>query len=148
MTIQDFKNKNEIYKETLNYSFGEIIKVLNKVKMNDNKQSYLFNLTETLIRFLEKQDEILFFLLSSKGTCFLDNDLELHSLMGNFKKIFLNNKFNVENEEKMMLRLRMLLGSVFEVLYANKILKERNLTHEEINEINTLFWGNNIYTLN
>ena len=116
--------------------------------MNDNKQSYLFNLTETLIRFLEKQDEILFFLLSSKGTCFLDNDLELHSLMGNFKKIFLNNKFNVENEEKMMLRLRMLLGSVFEVLYANKILKERNLTHEEINEINTLFWGNNIYTLN
>ena len=36
----------------------------------------------------------------------------------------------------------MFLGSVYEVLYENKLLKKRNLTSAEINEIYLSFWGN------
>ena len=47
-------------------------------------------------------------------------------------------------EEKILLKLSMFLGSVYEVLYMTKLIKKRNLNEDEIDEISESFWGKNM----
>ena len=137
-----FTSKRDIYKETVDYSVNEISKSLNRVEVSDSKQSYLFDLTKTLIKFLEKEEEILFFLISIKGSCYLEKEMKCQDFLINFKKIFLDDKKDQKNEEMLLLKLNMFLGSVYEVLYNTKLIKNRNLKEEEIDEIYKSFWGN------
>ena len=138
-----FRNKNEIYKETVDYSHAKIIENLNKVKAERNIQSYLHSLTRSLIRFLEEREEILCFLLSMKCSYFLDKDPESQDILIKFKKILMERADSVK-EEKILLKLSMFLGSIYEVLYMTKLVKKRNLNEEEIEEISESFWGKNI----
>ena len=50
------------------------------------------------------------------------------------------------NEELITLKLNMFLGSIYEVLYINKLLNNRNLNEKEIEEIFMSFWGNDFNT--
>ncbi len=137
-----FKSKNELYKEVLEYSINEIADNLDKVKLNINKKSNLFQLTETLIRFLEKREEILFFLITMKGSSYLEKKSNSRDLLLNFKNMLVNQELNTEHEKRISLKLNMFLGSIYEVLYENKLLKKRNLTSMEIKEIYLSFWEN------
>ena len=47
-------------------------------------------------------------------------------------------------EEKILLKLSMFLGSIYEVLYMTKLVKKRNLNEEELEEISESFWSKNI----
>ena len=38
----------------------------------------------------------------------------------------------------------MFLGSIYEVLYVNKLVNNRNLNEKEIEEIYMSFWGNDL----
>ena len=136
-----FKSKNDIYEEVVNYSVNEINKKLNKVKTLDNQEDYLFALTKTLIKFFEEREEVLFFLISIKGSCYLEKEMKCQDFLINFKKIFLDDKKDQKNEEMLLLKLNMFLGSVYEVLYNTKLIKNRNLKEEEIDEIYKSFWG-------
>ena len=136
-----FKSKNEIYKETMDYSYDEIIKSLNRVKLESNKKGYLFSLTKALIRFFEERDEILYFLMSIRGSCFIDEESNPHDFLRKFKNILLEEKLNAVYEKWISLKLSMFLGSVYEVLYVNKLVNNRNLNEEEIKEICLSFWG-------
>jgi AcrR family transcriptional regulator len=132
-----FKNKNDIYKEVLDYSTEEILKNLDRVKTEKNNRNYLFNLTRTLIKFLEEREEILFFLISMKGTCYLDEEVRAEDCLINFRKALLNKK----GEGHVNLKLRMFLGSIYEVLYVNRLLHKKYLDEEEIEDIYMSFWG-------
>ena len=136
-----FKNKNDIYKEALYYSTKEILKNLDRVKTEKNSRNYLYNLTRALIKFLEEREEILFFLISMKGTCYLDEEVKAEDCLINFRKILLNKKGDIGHVN---LKLRMFLGSIYEVLYMIKLVKKRNLYEEEIEEISESFWGKNM----
>ncbi len=138
-----FNSKNDIYKEVMNYSVNEIAKNLSMVKLSDNYQDYLFTLTRTLIKFLEKEEKILFFLISIKGSSYLQNEIKYQDFLINFKKIFLNKKTkNQEFEDIILLRLNMFLESIYGLLYNTKLINRRELKEEEIQEIYKLFWGN------
>ena len=137
-----FKSKNAIYKETADYSAEEIIRNLDKVKLNRNKEENLFRLTKALIKFFEERDEILFFLIGMKGSCYFDTDIEPKNFLINFKKVLLNSEHSIEYEKSIILKLRMFLGSLYEVLYVNKLVNSRNLSEEEIKKIHVSFWGN------
>ena len=137
-----FKSKNELYREVLEYSINEIADSLDKVKLDINKKNNLFQLTEKLIRFLEKREDILFFLITMKGSSYLEKKSNSRDLLLNFKNMLVNQDLNTEHEKRIALKLNMFLGSVYEVLYENKLLKKRNLTSAEINEIYLTFWGN------
>ena len=63
-----FKNKSEIYKEMADYSLEEITRNLNEVRTAESNKNKLFILTRALIKFLEEREEILFFLISMKGS--------------------------------------------------------------------------------
>ena len=106
------------------------------------KKNNLFQLTEKLIRFLEKREDILFFLITMKGSSYLEKKSNSRDLLLNFKNMLVNQDLNTEHEKRIALKLNMFLGSVYEVLYENKLLKKRNLTSAEINEIYLSFWGN------
>ena len=136
-----FKSKNELYREVLEYSINEIADSLDKVKLDINKKNNLFQLTEKLIRFLEKREDILFFLITMKGSSYLEKKSNSRDLLLNFKNMLVNQDLNTEHEKRIALKLNMFLGSVYEVLYENKLLKKRNLTSAEINEIYLSFWG-------
>ena len=136
-----FKRKNDIYEEVVNYSVNEINKKLNKVKTLDNQEDYLFALTKTLIKFFEEREEVLFFLISIKGSCYLEKEIECQDLLINFKKIFSDKKKDQKNENMLLLRSSMFLGSVYEVLYNTKLINNRNLDEEEIKEIYKSIWG-------
>jgi AcrR family transcriptional regulator len=138
-----FKNKNEIYKEVLDYSTEEILKNLDRVKTEKNSRNYLFNLTRVLIKFLEEREEILFFLISMKGTCYLDEEVNLNNFLEKFKNTLLNKKEDIKHVERVNLKLSMFLGSVYEVLYMNKLANKRNLEEEEIEEIYICFFEDN-----
>ncbi len=138
-----FRNKNEIYKEAVDYSHAKIIENLNKVKAERNIQSYLHSLTRSLIRFLEEREEILCFLLSMKCSYFFDKDPESQDILIKFKKILMERTDSMK-EEKILLKLSMFLGSIYEVLYMTKLVKKRNLNEEEIEEISESFWSKNI----
>ena len=137
-----FKSKNEIYKETADYSHSEIIKSLNNVKSENNRQSYLFRLTKTLIKFFEEREDILYFLMSIRASCFFDKESGQENFLVKFKKILLEEKTNTEQERQISLKLNMFLGSIYEVLYINKLVNKRNLNEEEIKEMCVSFWGN------
>ncbi len=139
-----FKSKNDIYKEAADYSAEEIIRSLDRVKLIRNKEENLFRLTKALIKFLEERDEILFFLISMKGSCYFDTDIEPQNFLINFKKILLKSEHNIEYEKSIIFKLRMFLGSLYEVLYVNKLVNSRNLREEEIKEIHISFWGNKL----
>ena len=139
-----FKSKNEIYKETMDYSYDEIIKSLNRVELESNKQGYLFSLTKALIRFFEERYEILYFLMSIRGSCFIDEESNPHDFLRKFKNILLEEKLNAVYEKWISLKLSMFLGSVYEVLYVNKLVNNRNLNEKEIEEIYMSFWGNDL----
>jgi AcrR family transcriptional regulator len=139
-----FKNKNEIYKEALHYSTEEILKNLNRVKTEKSSRNYLFRLTRALVKFLEEREEILFFLISMKGTCYLDEEINPGDCLINFRKILLNKKEDIRHIRRVDLKLRMFLGSIYEVLYMNKLVNNRNLDEEEIEEIYLSFWENKI----
>ena len=49
---------------------------------------------------------------------------------------------NSGHEKQVLLKLNMFLGSVYEVIYVNKLLNNRNLNEEEIREMCVSFWGN------
>ena len=53
----------------------------------------------------------------------------------------IDDKKDQKNEEMLLLKLNMFLGSVYEVLYNTKLIKNRNLKEEEIDEIYKSFWG-------
>ena len=137
-----FKSKNEIYKETADYSHSEIIKSLNNVKSENNRQSYLFRLTKTLIKFFEEREDILYFLMSIRGSYFFDKESGQQNFLAKFQKILSEEKPNTEQEKQISLKLNMFLGSVYEVLYVNKLVNKRNLNEEEIKEMCMSFWGN------
>ena len=137
-----FKSKNEIYKETADYSHSEIIKSLNNVKSRSNRQDYLFMLTRTLIKFFEEREDILYFLMSIRASCFLDEKSYPQDFLVKFKKILLEENMNSGHEKQVLLKLNMFLGSVYEVIYVNKLLNNRNLNEEEIREMCVSFWGN------
>ena len=137
-----FKSKNEIYKETADYSYTEIIKSLNNVKSENNRQSYLFRLTKTLIKFFEEREDILYFLMSIRGSYFFDKESGQQNFLVKFQKILSEEKLNTEQEKQISLKLNMFLGSVYEVLYVNKLVNKRNLNEEEIKEMCMSFWGN------
>ena len=139
-----FRSKNEIYKEAADYSAQEIIDNLNRVQLIRTKEENLFMLTKTLIRFFEEREEILFFLISMKSSCYLDKDTEPKNFLINFKEVLLNKECNMEYEKSIILKLRMFLGSIYEVLYMTKLVKKRNLNEEEIEEISESFWSKNI----
>ena len=71
-----FRSKNEIYGKITEYIFDEINETLKKVKVKRNRQKYLSELTKTLIRFLEENEEILFFLINIRGSKYMDFKLE------------------------------------------------------------------------
>ena len=137
-----FKSKNEIYKETADYSYTEIIKSLNNVKSENNRQSYLFRLTKTLIKFFEEREDILYFLMSIRGSYFFDKESGQQNFLAKFQKILSEEKADTEQEKQISLKLNMFLGSVYEVLYVNKLVNKRNLNEEEIKEMCMSFWGN------
>lgn len=137
-----FRSKNEIYKETAEYSYTKIIENLNNVKAEKNKQSYLYKLTRSLVKFFEEREEILCFLLSIRGTCFLENGSESQEILMKFKKLLLGDKKDLKHEKKILLKLSMFMGSIYEVLYVNKLVNKRNLNEEEIQSICESFWGN------
>ena len=137
-----FKSKSEIYKEVLDYSLEEMTKYMNKVKSGENKENYLFVLTRTLIKSFEKREDILFFLIGIKGSCYLDKELDSPSFLMSFRKELLNKKLYIGNEEMVSQKLNMFLGSIYEVLYVNKLVNNRNLNEKEIEEIYLSFWGN------
>ena len=137
-----FKSKNEIYKETADYSHSEIIKSLNNVKSENNRQSYLFRLTKALIKFFEEREDILYFLMSIRGSYFFDKESGQQNFLAKFQKILSEEKPDTEQEKQISLKLNMFLGSVYEVLYVNKLVNKRNLNEEEIKEMCMSFWGN------
>ena len=137
-----FKSKNEIYKETADYSYTEIIKSLNNVKSENNRQSYLFRLTKTLIKFFEEREDILYFLMSIRGSYFFDKESGQQNFLAKFQKILSEEKPDTEQEKQISLKLNMFLGSVYEVLYVNKLVNNRNLNEEERKEMCMSFWGN------
>ena len=56
----------------------------------------------------------------------------------------LEEKDSLEEENKILLKLSMFMGSIYGVLYINKLVKKKNLNEEEIQEISESFWGNNM----
>ena len=139
-----FKSKNDIYKEVLDYSLGEITRCLNRVKTVRNKKNYLFALTRMLIKTFEEREEILFFLIGIKGSYYLNKELDSPNFLISFKNALLDEKVYMGNEKLITLRLNMFLGSIYEVLYVNKLVNNRNLNEKEIEEIYMSFWGNDL----
>ena len=139
-----FKSKNDIYKEVLDYSLEEITKYLDRVKTVRNKKNYLFALTRMLIKTFEEREEILFFLIGIKGSYYLNKELDSPNFLISFKNALLDEKVYMGNEKLITLRLNMFLGSIYEVLYVNKLVNNRNLNEEEIEEIYMSFWGNDL----
>ena len=135
-----YKSKNEIYKEIMDYSSNEIIRVLEQVKFTHSKQDYLFSLTRKLIRFLEEKEEILFFLISIKGSYYAEKKPEAEFFLENLKRIILETETRFKCGKYMTLKLGMFLGSIYEILYMSKLVEKRNLTDEEIEEICIYFW--------
>ena len=64
--------------------------------------------------------------------------------MISFKNALLDEKVYMGNEKLITLRLNMFLGSIYEVLYVNKLVNNRNLNEKEIEEIYMSFWGNDL----
>ena len=139
-----FKSKNDIYKEVLDYSLEEITKYLDRVKTVRNKKNYLFALTRMLIKTFEEREEILFFLIGIKGSYYLNKELDSPNFLISFKNALLDEKVYMGNEKLITLRLNMFLGSIYEVLYVNKLVNKRNLNEKEIEEIYMSFWGNDL----
>ena len=139
-----FKSKNDIYKEVLDYSLQEITKYLDRVKTVRNKKNYLFALTRMLIKTFEEREEILFFLIGIKGSYYLNKELDSPNFLISFKNALLDEKVYMGNEKLITLRLNMFLGSIYEVLYVNKLVNNRNLNEKEIEEIYMSFWGNDL----
>ena len=139
-----FKSKNDIYKEVLDYSLEEITKYLDRVKTVRNKKNYLFELTRMLIKTFEEREEILFFLIGIKGSYYLNKELDSPNFLISFKNALLDEKVYMGNEKLITLRLNMFLGSIYEVLYVNKLVNNRNLNEKEIEEIYMSFWGNDL----
>ena len=139
-----FKGKNDIYKEVLDYSLEEITKYLDRVKTVRNKKNYLFALTRMLIKTFEEREEILFFLIGIKGSYYLNKELDSPNFLISFKNALLDEKVYMGNEKLITLRLNMFLGSIYEVLYVNKLVNNRNLNEKEIEEIYMSFWGNDL----
>ena len=139
-----FKSKNDIYKEVLDYSLEEITKYLDRVKTVRNKKNYLFALTRMLIKTFEEREEILFFLIGIKGSYYLNKELDSPNFLISFKNALLDEIVYMGNEKLITLRLNMFLGSIYEVLYVNKLVNNRNLNEKEIEEIYMSFWGNDL----
>ena len=139
-----FKSKNDIYKEVLDYSLEEITKYLDRVKTVRNKKNYLFALTRMLIKTFEEREEILFFFFFIKGSYYLNKELDSPNFLISFKNALLDEKVYMGNEKLITLRLNMFLGSIYEVLYVNKLVNNRNLNEKEIEEIYMSFWGNDL----
>ena len=139
-----FKSKNDIYKEVLDYSLEEITKYLDRVKTVRNKKNYLFALTRMLIKTFEEREEILFFLIGIKGSYYLNKELDSPNFLISFKNALLDEKVYMGNEKLITLRLNMFLVSIYEVLYVNKLVNNRNLNEKEIEEIYMSFWGNDL----
>ena len=139
-----FKSKNDIYKEVLDYSLDEITKYLDRVKTVGNKKNYLLSLTRMLIKTFEEREEILFFLIGIKGSYYLNKELDSPNFLINFKNVLLDEKVYMGNEKLLTLKLNMFLGSIYEVLYVNKLVNKRNLNEKEIEEIYMASWGNDL----
>ena len=139
-----FKNKSEIYKEMADYSLEEITRNLNEARTAESNKNRLFILTRALIKFLEEREEILFFLISMKGSCYLEEEIKSQDFLINFKNILLTEQQDMNYKKRMLLKLNMFLGSIYEVLYVNKLVNNRNLNEKEIEEIYMSFWGNDL----
>ncbi len=140
-----FKNKSEIYKEMADYSLEEITRNLNEVRTAESNKNKLFILTRALIKFLEEREEILFFLISMKGSCYLEEEIKSQDFLINFKNILLTEQQDINHKKRMLLKLNMFLGSIYEVLYDSKLVNGRNLAEFEIRDIHASFWGNEIF---
>ena len=113
-------------------------------KTEGNKKNYLFALTRMLIKTFEEREEILFFLIGIKGSYYLNKELDSPNFLISFKNALLDEKVYMGNEKLITLRLNMFLGSIYEVLYVNKLVNNRNLNEKEIEEIYMSFWGNDL----
>ena len=78
-----------------------------------------------------------------KGTCYLDEEINLNNFLEKFKNTLLNKKEDTGHVKRVDLKLSMFLGSVYEVLYMNKLGNKRNLDEEEIEEIYICSFGDN-----
>lgn len=133
-----FSNKNEIYKATGEYSLNKIEKELCSTKLTGNKKDDLSRLTKRLIDFLEKRDEILFFLVSISGSSYLDKNLDILEALNVYRQVLLNNSSDKE-EKKMILKLRIFVSSLLEILYINVFVEKRKTSAEEMEEIHRIF---------
>ena len=61
-----------------------------------------------------------------KGSSYLEKKSNSRDLLLNFKNMLVNQDLNTEHEKRIALKLNMFLGSVYEVLYENKLLKKIN----------------------
>lgn len=136
-----FRSKNEIYGKITEYIFDEINETLKKVKVKRNRQKYLSELTKALIIFLEENDEILFFLINIRGSKYMDFKLNPPAYLSVFKKVLLKKESSVEDEKQIVLKLRMFIGAIYEVLYSSRFIEKRKLETEETEEICNIFWN-------
>ena len=134
-----FKSKNDIYKEVLNYSFEEIIKTLSAVDLKRDTQNSLFNLSKNLIKFLEEREEILFFLMNIRGSSYLDDYIDISKFLLRIKNLYRKEITEFDTEKDFILKIRMFLGSIYEILYINK-LRNKKLTEKEIEKIFDIYW--------
>ena len=134
-----FKNKNEIYEKTILYSRNEIMSYLSKVKLGKNEEQNLFILTTELIKFLELKEEILYFLMSMKASCYIQKGLDFSISLKVFKEVLLN--VSGMKEENIKFKLRMFWGSICELLYVSRFIEKRYLTEKEIEDIYISYWA-------
>lgn len=136
-----FRSKNEIYGKITEYIFDEINETLKKVKVKRNRQKYLSELTKTLVRFLEENDEMLFFLINIRGSKYMDFQPDPLKYLFVFKKLLLKKESSMEDEKQIILKLRMFIGAIYEVLYSSRFIEKRKLETEETEEICNIFWN-------
>lgn len=134
-----FKNKRAIYQETLNYVHEQILEKLAKVKKNKDELTYSLNLTKALISLFEDNEDMLFFLVNINGSSYIEKPIYTEFMFVKLREVFLVEKLG----EKSDLKFQMFLGSIYKVVYVNKILKKRKLTKEEIEDLYEIFWGDN-----
>ena len=79
-----------------------------------------------------------------KGSCYLEEEIKSQDFLINFKNILLTEQQDMNYKKRMLLKLNMFLGSIYEVLYDSKLVNGRNLAEFEIRDIHASFWENEI----
>ena len=133
-----FKSKNEIYEKAALYSNNEISNHLSGIKLGKDNEKNLSILTMELVKFLETREEILYFLMSMKASCYIQEGWDFSSNLKMFEEILLNSKIKAET---IQFKLRMFWRSICELLYISRFVEKRYLNEKEIEAISISFWS-------